>query len=98
MAEKKRDYFEVLGVSRDDDEETIKRAFRKLSFRDHPDRNPGDAEALARFKEVSEAYQVLSDPAKKRTYQQLAGVALGHGASNALMELCEKTFHVTKEG
>ncbi|MGC6482031.1 MAG: DnaJ C-terminal domain-containing protein [Synechococcus sp.] len=65
-----RDYFKVLGVERSADAATIKRAFRKLARDYHPDVNPGDATAEAKFKEVSEAYEVLSDPDKRRRYEQ----------------------------
>ncbi|MFM7640205.1 MAG: DnaJ C-terminal domain-containing protein [Cyanobium sp.] len=65
-----RDYFKVLGVERGADAETIKRAFRKLARQHHPDVNPGDKGAEARFKEISEAYEVLSDPEKRRRYEQ----------------------------
>jgi curved DNA-binding protein len=65
-----RDYFKVLGVDRGADADTIKRAFRKLARQCHPDVNPGDQAAEARFKEVSEAYEVLSDPDKRRRYEQ----------------------------
>ena len=65
-----RDYFKVLGVERSADADTIKRAFRKLARQYHPDVNPGDENAEARFKEISEAYEVLSDPEKRRRYEQ----------------------------
>ncbi|MFY8150262.1 MAG: DnaJ C-terminal domain-containing protein [Prochlorococcaceae cyanobacterium] len=65
-----RDYFRVLGVDRGADADTVKRAFRKLARQYHPDVNPGDKAAEARFKEVSEAYEVLSDPEKRRRYEQ----------------------------
>jgi curved DNA-binding protein len=65
-----RDYFKVLGVERGADADTIKRSFRKLARQYHPDVNPGDATAEARFKEISEAYEVLSDPEKRRRYEQ----------------------------
>ena len=65
-----RDYFKVLGVERSADADAIKRAFRKLAREYHPDVNPGDASAEARFKEISEAYEVLSDPDKRRKYEQ----------------------------
>ncbi|QXM06203.1 molecular chaperone DnaJ [Crassaminicella indica] len=72
----KRDYYEVLGVDRGADEQTIKRAYRKLAMKYHPDRNPGDKEAEEKFKEVNEAYEILSDPNKKARYDQFghAGV------------------------
>ena len=74
--EKKRDYYEVLGLERGASEDEIKRAYRKLAKKYHPDVNQGDAEAEARFKEVGEAYEVLSDPDKKARYDQFgfAGV------------------------
>jgi curved DNA-binding protein len=65
-----RDYFKVLGVERGADTDTIKRAFRKLARQYHPDVNPGDSGAEAKFKEVSEAYEVLSDPEKRARYEQ----------------------------
>jgi curved DNA-binding protein len=65
-----RDYFKVLGVERGADADAIKRAFRKLARQYHPDVNPGNKEAEAKFKEVSEAYEVLSDPDKRRRYEQ----------------------------
>ena len=65
-----KDYFQVLGVDRSADADAIKKAFRKLARQYHPDVNPGDANAEARFKEVSEAYEVLSDPDKRRRYEQ----------------------------
>ena len=70
MAEQKRDYYEVLGVSRGASEAEIKKAYRKLAKENHPDLHPGDKEAEARFKEVNEAYEVLSDADKKDRYDQ----------------------------
>ena len=69
MAEK-RDYYEVLGVDRGADDATLKKAYRKLAKKYHPDMNPGDKEAEAKFKEATEAYGVLSDPDKRRQYDQ----------------------------
>ncbi len=74
MAEK-RDYYEVLGVDKSADEATIKKAYRTLAKKYHPDMNPGDKEAEAKFKEVNEAYDILSDPDKKAKYDQY-----GHAA------------------
>lgn len=67
----KRDYYEVLGVSRDADDAAIKKAYRQLAKKYHPDTNPGDKEAEAKFKEASEAYAVLSDAEKRRQYDNL---------------------------
>lgn len=75
MAEQKRDYYEVLGVDKGADEETLKKAYRKLAKKYHPDANPGDKTAEAKFKEASEAYAILSDPDKRRQYDQF-----GHAA------------------
>jgi len=65
-----RDYFKTLGLDRKSSESDIKRAFRKLARKYHPDVNPGNAEAEAKFKQISEAYEVLSDPEKRRKYEQ----------------------------
>jgi len=64
----KRDYYEVLGVGQDADEATIKKAYRSLAMQYHPDRNPGDTQAVERMKEINEAYAVLSDPRKRQLY------------------------------
>ena len=65
-----KDYYEVLGLQKGASEDEIKRAFRKLAIKYHPDKNQGNAEAEAKFKEINEAYQVLSDPEKKARYDQ----------------------------
>lgn len=78
MAESKRDYYEVLGVSKDADDAALKKAYRVLAKKYHPDANPGNAEAEAKFKEASEAYAILSDPEKRKQYDQF-----GHAAFEA---------------
>ena len=78
MAEK-RDYYEVLGVSKDASAEDIKKAYRKLALQYHPDRNPGNKEAEEKFKEAAEAYDVLSDDAKRKRYDQFGFAAEGAG-------------------
>ena len=83
MAENKRDYYEVLGVSKDADEDTLKKAYRKLAKKYHPDANPGDKEAEAKFKEASEAYSVLSDPQKRQQYDQFGHAAFDQGGGGA---------------
>ncbi len=83
MAEQKRDYYEVLGVDKNADEAAIKKAYRVLAKKYHPDMNPGDAEAEKKFKEASEAYAVLSDPEKRRKYDQFGHAAFDGGAGGA---------------
>lgn len=82
MAESKRDYYEVLGVGKDADDAALKKAYRALAKQYHPDANPGDAEAEKKFKEASEAYTVLSDPQKRKQYDQF-GHAAFDGAGGA---------------
>ena len=84
----KRDYYEVLGVAKTADDAALKSAFRKLAMKYHPDKNPGDKEAEARFKELNEAYQVLSDGQKRAAYdrfghQAFEGGGMGAGAGAA---------------
>ncbi len=80
MAEQKRDYYEVLGVDKNADDATLKKAYRALAKKYHPDANPGDQEAEKKFKEASEAYAVLSDPEKKRQYDQFGHAAFDGGS------------------
>ena len=75
----KRDYYEVLGVDKNADEATLKKAYRKLALQYHPDKNPGNKEAEEKFKEAAEAYGVLSDPEKRKVYDQF-GHNMGSGA------------------
>lgn len=81
----KRDYYEVLGLNRDADADAIKKAYRKLAMKYHPDRNPGNSEAEEKFKELSEAYEVLSNPDKKSAYDRYghAGVDPSMGGMGA---------------
>jgi molecular chaperone DnaJ len=79
----KRDYYEILGVSRDCSPEDLKRSFRKLAMDLHPDRNPGNPESEARFKEAAEAYQVLSDPERRRSYDMFGHAGVGNGGGFA---------------
>ncbi|MCR5627249.1 MAG: molecular chaperone DnaJ [Lachnospiraceae bacterium] len=79
MADSKRDYYEVLGVDKNADENAIKKAYRVLAKKYHPDMNPGDKDAEAKFKEASEAYAVLSDPDKRRQYDQFGHAAFEQG-------------------
>lgn len=80
MAESKRDYYEVLGVPKNADDAALKKAYRALAKKYHPDSNPGDAEAEKKFKEASEAYGVLSDPEKRKQYDQLGHAAFDSSA------------------
>ena len=80
MATKKRDYYEVLGVNKDASEEDIKKAYRKLAMKHHPDRNPDSKDAEERFKEAKEAYEVLSESDKRRAYD-----SYGHAGVNPQM-------------
>ncbi len=87
----KRDYYEILGVARNASEDELKKSYRRLAMKYHPDRNPGDAEAEANFKEAKEAYEILSDARKRAAYDQFghagvdpsagAGAGFGSGAS-----------------
>ncbi len=79
-AGEKRDYYEVLGVERSADADTLKRAFRKLAVQYHPDKNPGDATAEEKFKDAAEAYEVLSDPDKRSRYDRFGHAGVGGAA------------------
>lgn len=93
----KRDYYEVLGVSRDADAATIKKAYRKLAVKFHPDKNPGDASAEEKFKELGEAYEALSDPDKRAAYdryghQAFSGPGGGGGGFHDPMDIFSQIF------
>ena len=79
MTVTKKDYYDVLGVDRQADADEIKKAYRKLAIRYHPDKNKGDKEAEDKFKEVGEAYAVLSDPEKRARYDRYGHAAPGMG-------------------
>src|SRR5262245_21201331 len=93
----KRDYYEVLGVRKDVGPEELKGVFRKLAMQYHPDRNAGDEEAAAKFKEVAEAYEVLNDPEKRQLYDQyghagLEGAGMPDFSSRSPFDLFSEMF------
>ncbi|MFI5403721.1 MAG: DnaJ domain-containing protein, partial [Planctomycetota bacterium] len=75
----KRDYYEVLGVPKNADPEEIKKAYRKIALKHHPDKNPGDKEAEEIFKEAAEAYEILSDKEKRAQYDRFGHAGVGGG-------------------
>jgi len=91
----KRDYYEVLGVNRNADDNELKAHYRKLALKFHPDRNPGNKEAEEKFKEASEAYDVLRDPQKRNIYDQFGHQGLEGSGFPDLVVL--KTFFLVSE-
>ncbi len=89
----KRDYYEVLGVGREATPEEIKRAYRKLALKYHPDKNPGDKEAEEKFKELGEAYEVLADEQKRATYNRFGHAAFGPGSGAGAGQYPGGGFH-----
>ena len=95
----KRDYYEILGVERTSNDEQLKKAYRKLAMKYHPDRNPDDASAAERFKEATEAYEILSDPSKRNAYDQFghqgvdtSGFGSGRSATDAFNDIFGDIF------
>lgn len=87
-----RDYYEILGVSRDSDQDAIKKAYRKLAMQFHPDRNPGDKAAEDKFKEAAQAYEVLSDPQKRQAYDRFGHQAFAGGGGGPQFQNMEDIF------
>ena len=93
----KRDYYEVLGVDKSADDATLKKAYRQLAKKYHPDVNPGDKEAEAKFKEATEAYSVLSDPDKRRQYDQFGHAAFENGGGGGALISPAQTWVISSE-
>ena len=94
MSGKGRDFYKILGVERDADERALKKAYMKLAVKFHPDKNPGDEEAANKFKEISHAYDVLSDKEKRSTYDRYGeeGLQGGGGGFHGAESIFEQFF------
>src|ERR1700719_3401316 len=97
MATKKRDYYEVLGVDRSAPEEEIKRAYRKLAVKFHPDKNPEDPHAEEKFKELGEAYEVLMNGDKRAAYDRFGHGAFEHGGIGGFRGGFHDPFDIFRE-
>src|SRR5262245_65485922 len=96
MATVKRDYYEVLGVERTAADEEIKRAYRKLAVKFHPDKNPDDPHAEEKFKELGEAYDVLMDPDKSDAYDGFGNAAFAQGGAGMGVGGCQDPLGSTR--
>src|SRR6266545_1393588 len=97
MATEKRDYYEVLGVERSATEEEVKRAYRKLAVKFHPDKNPDDPHAEEKFKELGEAYDVLIDPDKRAAYDRFGHAAFAPGGAGFGRGVFHDPFEIFRE-
>ena len=86
----KRDYYDVLGVAKGADADEIKKAYRKMAIKYHPDKNQGDKAAEDKFKEAAEAYEVLSNPEKRQRYDQFGHAANAHSAKRRRLRRCRR--------
>src|SRR5258708_24269268 len=97
MATKKRDYYEVLGVERNATDEDVKRAYRKLAVKFHPDKNPDDPNAEEKFKELGEAYDVVIDPDKRAEYDRFGHAAFTSGGAGFGRGVFHDPFEIFRE-
>src|SRR2546430_11019031 len=98
MATEKRDYYEVLGIARNATGEEVKRAYRKLAVKVHPDKNPDDPRAEEKFKELGEAYDVLMDADKRAAYDRFGHAAFAPGGIGFGREAFHDPFEIFREG